>query len=357
MESTIETLRNWLIEPVVYTTFIVVFGTVILDFITRRLFAKLEHRADNTHTVWDDALVRSIRRPASLMIWTLGITYAAQVVSSETDSDLANLISPVRYVLVVGILTFFLSRFIRECEAGFIQNGSDVTTVHAVGKLLRVSVLITAGLTVLQTLGVSISGVLAFGGVGGIAVGFAARDLLANFFGGLTIYMDQPFRIGDWVRSPDRDIEGTVENIGWRLTCIRTFDQRPLYVPNATFTTISLENPSRMRNRRIYETIGIRYDDIDRMQPIVDEVRQMLIDDAEIETDERTLIVNFNGFNASSLDFFVYTFTKTTNWVEFHGVKQRILLQIAEIIARHGAEIAYPTRTLHMAPPEPEPDP
>jgi len=84
--------------------------------------------------------------------------------------------------------------------------------------LLRASIVITAALVILQNLGFSISGVLAFGGVGGIAVGFAAKDLLANFFGGLTVYMDRPFVVGDWVRSPDKNIEGTVEHIGWRLT-------------------------------------------------------------------------------------------------------------------------------------------
>ena len=118
--------------------------------------------------------------------------------------------------------------------------------MDAMAKLLRLSVIITAGLVVLQTLGFSISGVLAFGGVGGIAVGFAARDLLANFFGGLMIYLDRPFSVGDWVRSPDRNIEGTVERIGWRLTVIRTFDKRPLYVPNSVFANIAVENPSRM---------------------------------------------------------------------------------------------------------------
>ena len=86
----------------------------------------------------------------------------------------------------------------------------------ATGKLLRASVVITAVLVALQTLGVSVGGVLAFGGVGGIAVGFAARDLLANLFGGLTIYLDRPFRVGDWILSPDREIEGTVIEIGWR---------------------------------------------------------------------------------------------------------------------------------------------
>ena len=106
----------------------------------------------------------------------------------------------------------------------------------------------------------------------GIAVGFAAKDLLANFFGGLMVYLDRPFAIGDWIRSPDREIEGTVEEIGWRVTCIRTFDKRPIYVPNSVFTQVTVENPSRMLNRRIYETIGVRYDDAAKVRDIITDV-------------------------------------------------------------------------------------
>ena len=215
-------------------------------------------------------------------------------------------------------------------------------------KLLRVSVIITSLLIILQALGYSVSGVLAFGGIGGMAVAFAAKDLLANFFGGMMIYMDKPFKVGEWVRSPDRTIEGTVEHIGWRLTRIRTFDQRPLYIPNSLFTTIVLENPSRMFNRRINEKIGIRYNDWRKMPAIVADVRQMLIDHDDIETDARTLIVNFDTYGASHIEFFIYTFTKTTNWVRFHESKQDVLMKIMEIVEQHGAEFAFPTRTLHM---------
>ena len=114
----------------------------------------------------------------------------------------------------------------------------DYTTVDALSKLGRFSVVIIAALVILQTLGFSISGVLAFGGIGGIAMGFAAKDMLANFFGGLTIYLDRPFTVGEWIRSPDKAIEGTVEYIGWRHTRVRAFNKNPIYVPNALFTTI-----------------------------------------------------------------------------------------------------------------------
>ena len=161
------------------------------------------------------------------------------------------------------------------------------------------------------------------------------------------IYLDRPFKVGDWVRSNDRDIEGTVEDIGWRLTCIRTFDKRPLYVPNSVFNTIAVENPSRMTNRRIYETMGIRYDDIDKMAVIVKQVKAMLQSHPEIDT-SKTLIVNFTAFGDSSVNFFVYTFTKTTEWVRFHEIKQDVLLKIVDIVLGNGAEFAFPTTTLHV---------
>ncbi len=190
---------------------------------------------------------------------------------------------------------------------------------------------------------------LAFGGLGGMAVAFAAKDLLANFFGGAMVYMDKPFKVGEWVRSPDRSIEGTVEHIGWRLTRIRTFDQRPLYVPNAMFTTVILENPSRMLNRRINEKVGIRFDDWEKMPAIVDAVREMAKKHKDLETEHRTLIVNFDSYGASHIEFFIYTFTKTTDWVTYHEIKQDVLMRIMAIVHEHGAEFAFPSRTLYMA--------
>jgi len=103
-----------------------------------------------------------------------------------------------------------------------------------------------------------------------------------------------------------------------------------------------------MSNRRIKETIGIRYDDAAKMKDIIADVKQMLKEHDEIDTSQ-TIIVNFNEFAPSSLDFFIYTFTKTTNWVRFHDIKQDVLLKIIDIIESHGAECAFPTSTLHIS--------
>ncbi|MDA7726777.1 mechanosensitive ion channel family protein [Pseudomonadales bacterium] len=342
-----EALMTWLSDPRVLLVFAIVLSTMIVNFLVRRGFDRLYAKAESTTTIWDDALLASVRKPLRLMIWVVGVGWAAEMIAKQSASGFEEIINPLRYVLVLGILVYFLVRFIREVEKGLVHNGSDATTTHAVGKLLRVSVIVTAVLSILQTLGISISGILAFGGFGGIAVGFAAKDLLANFFGGLMIYLDRPFALGDWIRSPDRGIEGTVENIGWRLTVIRTFDMRPLYIPNSVFANIAVENPSRMKNRRIYETIGVRYEDAALLAKIVEDVETMLRADADIDQDQ-TMMVNFNEFADSSLNFFIYTFTRTTNWVEFHQVKQRVLLDVFGIIESHGAECAFPTSTVHL---------
>ena len=110
---------------------------------------------------------------------------------------------------------------------------------------------------------------------------------------------------------------------------------------------MTIENPSRMSHRRIKETIGIRYDDVEKMDGITAEVREMLVHHPDIDASQ-TLMVNFNAFAPSSIDFFIYTFTRTTVWTEYHVVKQDVLLKIAGIIAAHGAEIAFPTSTLHL---------
>lgn len=229
------------------------------------------------------------------------------------------------------------------------QKNRDETTVQAIAKVGRLFIITIGVLTIMRAFGLSLSGLLTFGGVGGLIVGLAAKDLLSNFFGGLMIYFDRPFKVGDWIRSPDRQIEGTVERIGWRMTSIRTFDKRPLYVPNSVFSNIVVENPSRMLNRRIYEVVGLRYDDADKVPEIITAVREMLKNHKDIDT-RQTLIVNFDTFGPSSLNFFIYTFTKTVNWVRYHEVKQDVLLKVVGIIKEHNADIAFPTQTLKLDP-------
>ncbi|MCZ6852910.1 MAG: mechanosensitive ion channel family protein [Gammaproteobacteria bacterium] len=347
----IEATLDYLVEHTwVGEVFLIVLATAIVRFVAKKFFDRLAVKFESTRNLYDDGLLDAARKPLGMGIWIVGISWAAEIVGGNAQAEIFEYVEPVREVAVIWLLVWFALRFVRFIEKNvsdseYREDPVDETTASAVGKLVRVAVIVTGVLTVMQILGFSITSLLAFGGIGGFAIGLAAQDLLANFFGALMIFLDKPFKVGDWIRSPDREIEGTVEEIGWRLTLIRTFDQRPLYVPNSVFTSLAVENPSRMRNRRINETIGVRYDDIDTLPEIIADVETMLKTHPAIDT-SRTLMVNFVEFGASSLDFFIYTFTKTTVWAEFHQIKQDVLFKIAAIIAGHGAEIAFPTQTL-----------
>ena len=340
------------VQPWMVQAFIIILLFSIANFVQKRILKKLYISLQHTKNTWDDAVVDALKRPLSSLLWVLGLTLAAEAVQGDTRAQIFDLIGPVRQVGVIGCLIWFAMRLAVNIENNYIEkreiiDTGDLTSIRALGKLVRLALILTGGLIMLQTLGISISGVLAFGGIGGIAMGFAAKDLLANFFGGLMIYWDRPFEVGNWIRSPDREIEGVVEDIGWRLTRIRTFEKRAIYVPNSVFTSIVVENPSRMSHRRIYETIGVRYLDIQKLPLIVEQVRAYLHESHDIDH-RQTIIVNFNAFAASSLDFIVYAYTRTVNWIEYHAAKERVLLKISEIIETNGAEVAFPTRTLHM---------
>lgn len=337
--------------------FAVVTITLIGRFIAMRFLKVVERHFEKTINAWDDAIFDAVRVPLSWFILVMGLLWAVEVSDGYVETELfsAQNLAVFRQLAFIVLISLFLVRFISRAERRLLEKQQeaadasgttlDPTTVNALAKLLRLSTVISAVLIAMPTMGIEITALLAFGGVGGIAVGFAAKDLLANFFGGLMIYLDRPFALGDWIRSPDREIEGTVERIGWRLTVVRTFDKRPLYIPNSVFNTLALENPSRMSNRRIKETIGIRYQDSEKMEAVINNVKAMLQSHEEIDTDQ-TLIVNFLSYGSSSLDFFIYTFTKTTNWIKFHEVKQDVLLKIVDIVHASGADFAFPTTTL-----------
>ena len=193
---------------------------------------------------------------------------------------------------------------------------------------------------------IDLTAILTFGGIGIAAVGLASKDVVANFFGGFMVYVTRPFSIGDRINSPDRDIDGTVSEIGWYMTKIYNLAKRPLYVPNSIFSNVIVVNNTRMLNRRINEIFGIRYKDIDVVDPIVQDIRAMLRTHPEIDQNS-ALFVHFIKFNSSSLDVQVYVFTKTTSREKWLDVQQDVLLKISDIVKKHDAQMAFPTRTLY----------
>lgn len=337
-------IPDWLILAV-----IVVFLTAFTRYLVGKLFGKLITKAEASQKFWDGALLAAGQKPVYLFIWVTGLSWSAEEIWAGTGNSLFERLFSFRDLLVIILFCWVFLSFIKALEHRYQQfdhkKKLDQTSVIALGRLMRVAVIIAGLLLAMQALGYSLSGILAFGGVGGLAVGFAAKDTLANFFGGWMIYVDKPFRVGDWISSPDKNIEGTVEYIGWRQTRILTFSRRPLYVPNATFMNISVENPSRMQNRRIKQIFGLRYCDSDKVNLILDDVRSYLSRHDGIDQN-KVIMVNFISLGASSLDCQIYCFTKTTDWAAYLLIQEKVLLETISIIHSHQADIAFPTRTL-----------
>ncbi len=342
--------HGWLVQIFIFIVLI-----LIVDLTIKIILGRLLKRAKKTNNVWAESFIWALIAPLRLLIWVVGILYALEILHYRIPNLIIfNMLPIMRSIGTVMIVAWGAYRFTTAAETFLARKyadkktGLDRTLIHAIGKLTHVAILITAALVLLQTLGLSISGILAFGGIGGLAVSFAAKDMLSNFFGGLMLYLDRPFKIGEWIRSPDKNIEGVVEHIGWRLTQIRTFDKRVLFVPNSVFSTISVENPSRMTNRRIRTVIGLRYDDAAKLADIIQAVEDMLLAHPDIDT-KMTLFVRFVEYGSSSLNFLIYTFTKTTDWVTFQSVQQDVLLKVMDIINQFDAQVAFPTTTLHIA--------
>ena len=309
--------------------------------------------AVKTNSIWGESIAESIRLPLNSVIWLMSVKMGIDAVAMEFNKKTFFWSNDLAKIAIIIAISWFLLRLTSAFVQNIVQikrkNGVDfdITTLGAVSKLIRLTITLITALIVLQNLGISISGLLAAGGVSGLVIGFAAKDLLANLFGGLTIYLDKPFKVGDWIRCNEKSVEGVVEYIGWRHTRVRAFNKNPIYIPNAAFTTVLVENPSRMTHRRFKELIGLRYCDISKMPIITEEIKYILKNNKEVDQNER-IMVNFSLFNASSVDFIVDALITNTDWVHFVQVKHDILLAIADIIEKHGAEIAFPTRTVHI---------
>jgi MscS family membrane protein len=331
-------------------------AVVVVDRVVQFGFHRASILATRTATGWDDALLAALRRPSRWGLWALALGVIVHVPHSPVPPDWTDELLLLRNLGLVGCAAWFVLGAVgRLAPVWVVQAESagrepDTTTVDAVVKLVRLVTVVVAALFGAQALGLDLTGLLALGGLGGLTVGFAAKDMLANFVGGLTIYLDRPFVVGEWIRSPDNEIEGTVEHISWRHTRIRGFNKNPIYVPNALFTTIVLENPSRMSHRRIEETVGLRYEDLPQVEAIVDAIRAMLRAHDGIDATQ-TLIVGFTRYSASSLDLLLYAFTKTTDWAAFQAVKQDVLLRVGHLVEAHGAAFAFPTQTVQLVSP------
>jgi MscS family membrane protein len=300
-------------------------------------------------------LLEAIKLPLIILIWVLFSTFVLDkifrltAISPEEFNLLA--IQKIREIAIIGFFLWITFSYINRMEnvykRTFQKANYNPTLVHALAQLSRLVLGLIGLLILLSNLGISVGSLAAVGGVSAAGIAFAAKGLLGNFFGGLSLYINRPFIVGDKISSPDRSIEGVVEEIGWTLTRIRDIEQRPLYIPNSLFGDIILINLTRRSNLRILTDIGLRYEDADKIDIITSDIRLLLSANPDIDQTKNNL-VTFNKMLDSSLNINLSLYTITTDIPEFTAILQTILLDIMTIIARHGAECAFPSRSLYF---------
>ena len=339
------------------TQLIIAMAVLLLALLTKRVIAhiftkSLTAAAEKTTSQLDDLLLKSIKKPVELLVVVVGLYISLAILQLPSEpTDLKQLGNNIVQGLLmfniawgcynmVSLLEHWLYHWAKKTDSTL-----DDHLVPFIRKTLRVFIVILAFMFLVQNLGYSISGLLASLGLGGLAVALAAQDSLSNIFGSIMILLDRPFTIGDWIKAGE--MEGVVEEIGFRSTRIRTFSKTMITVPNSVLMNMSIDNFSRMPKRRIKLTVGVTYDTSPtQMRQAVAAIKKLLREHPAIHQD--FFLVNFTDFGASSLDIMVYCFTTSTVWGEYLDAREDVCLKIMETLEEMGLEIAFPSQTLYL---------
>ncbi len=212
------------------------------------------------------------------------------------------------------------------------------TNIEAFFKLINFMILILTILLLANEITGNIKGLIAFSGGLGIILGFSSRDFFSNFFGGIMIYMNRPFDIGDLIKSPDRNIEGVVQEIGWTAVKVETLEKRPLYIPNSIFNGNSIENLSRMKNRRIKEIIKIKFEDFNKIGAICKQVKNILSEHKGIDQEQKNFI-SLDHISNGCAELNLNCFTKTIELEGYHSIKHDLFIKIYKAIKENNCDI------------------
>ena len=332
------------------------FGFVLGGLVARRVALYILDRyagrlARLSRTDLDDLFLEALQRPLGWAMLLLGIYMAVQSLSPSAtvrawaNSAFSVLVGALLAWLMlraVNVLTLLLHRWAEKTDSAL-----DDQLVPLVGRAAKVVVGILAGLMILQNMGYSVSGLIAGLGVGGLAVALAAQKTLSDLFGSIMLLVDRPFTLGDWVKSPDGNIEGVVERIGFRSTRIRTFEKTLVSVPNSRLAEFIIDNMAQRPVRRVWITVGLTYDTTaGQMREAVGAIQSLLRTHPEV--DPAFFLVYFTDFGPHALDIMVYYFTNTTVWDDYLRIREDVNLKIMETLESMGLSIAFPTQTVHL---------
>ena len=316
------------------------------EFFLRKSAKWLEKRTPPT---WDENIVLQSIRPLTLLIFTLFLS------AFYADLQLpVRMNAAIRFVLdvmvAVSLLWFSFKLVDFVCDhllriTARTETKLDDQLVPMLRKSLKIFSFTIGALVLVQSFGYSVGSILAGLGIGGLAVALAAQDTLANFFGSVTIFADKPFQIGDWIVMGK--VEGTVEEVGFRSTRVRTFYNSVVSIPNSKLANTDVDNMGMRRYRRIKEVISLTYSTTaEQMQAFVEGIRAVIRANRYMRQDFHE--IHFNGFGDSSLNVLVYCFLDVQTWSDELREKHNFFLEILRLAEEVGVEFAFPTQTIHV---------
>ncbi len=340
-----------------YWQYIAAFVCILLGLAARKVSDFVfEHyllpAARKTRFKFDHLILEAIYKPLGVALLLVGIFGAIALIGLQVATPevraaavlLLKVAAAVDFLWLlfrgVDVLSFYLLS-----AAARTDSKLDDQLVPIIKKSLKAFVGILVFIAILQTLGYSVGSLLAGLGIGGLAVAMAAQETLSNLFGGIVIFADRPFRVGDWVQVDQ--IEGTVEQIGFRSTRIRTFTGSLVTLPNSMVAKSVIDNKAAMPARRVRMTVGVTYETTaDQMEELLKDFKAILAADSQLVPD--ACLVRFLGFGASSLDILVQYFTKPTSYDLHTQVVERINLALMRAVKARGLSIAFPTTTVYF---------
>jgi len=328
---------------------ILIFALAVRKMFLNMLISYLKKSTSKTKTTFDDKLVEAVNPPGKLLIIVIALYFVFRVLLINVSGDsFGGHIIRTLFIFTLFWMIYRAAGIIAHLFEGLAKKTEtdlDDMLVPFISRGIKVIVVIV-GITVIAKewrydLGALLTGL----GLGGLAFALAAQETLANMFGGITIMLDKPFSVGDWILTPD--VEGIVEDIGFRSTKVRTFAQALVTVPNSTLVKTAITNWSRMGKRRINFNLRIKYQTTaEKINALLEKTRDMLKNHPEIHPE--TIFVFFDKFGESGYELFLNFFTKTTVAQKHFEVKEDINLKIMQILDELGIEIALPSASVYI---------
>ncbi len=333
---------------------IIGFIIFLIFYVLRRLFArfiisKLNKLVNKTSTKIDNTIVDVIEGPLKFLPIVLGFFIATSYI--ELSIEVQGFIDLLNRTLITVFIFWLLHQLVIPFSF-IIKNFEDKISKPLVNwtlKGLEIIIIVLGTVAVLELWGIKVGPVIAGLGLFGVAVALGAQDLFKNLISGIMILMEKRFTIGD-VILVSNEVEGVVEQIGFRSTLVRRFDSTPVMIPNYKFAEQSVTNYSRRHHRRIRWLIGLEYKtSIEQLKKIRDSITKLINENKNFAKNENSgFFVRIDSFSDSSIDMLVQVFTVTNDWAEFLKIKEELAVSIIEIIESNNAGFAFPSQSIYV---------